>query len=153
MPVEQGQQAAPGLVVYLFGAGLYYANSTRFSQEILKLVESAEPKIKWFAIEAAPITYIDFTAADTFQHVHKTLQKRGVTLVVANVADNVKKELDHYGLTALIGEEHFFDTLPECSTPIRTRSTRQWKSLRRRKTSYHRLHLTKHKLFPDIHTM
>src|SRR5260370_34797227 len=38
MPVEQGQQAAPGLVVYLFGAGLYYANSTRFSQEILKLV-------------------------------------------------------------------------------------------------------------------
>jgi len=36
-----------------------------------------------------------------------------VTLVLANVADNVKKELDHYGLTALIGEEHFFDTLPE----------------------------------------
>ena len=113
MPVEQGHQAAPGLVVYLFGAGLYYANSTRFSQEILKLVESAEPKIKWFAIEAAAITYIDFTAADTFQQVHKTLQKRGVTLVLSNVVDNVKKELDHYGLTALIGEEHFFDTLPE----------------------------------------
>ncbi len=36
-----------------------------------------------------------------------------MTLVLANVADNVKKELDHYGLTALIGEEHFFDTLPE----------------------------------------
>jgi MFS superfamily sulfate permease-like transporter len=113
MSVEQGHQAAPGLVVYLFGAGLYYANSTRFSQEILKLVEGAEPKIKWFAIEAAAITYIDFTAADIFQQVHKTLQKRGVTLVLSNVVDNVKKELDHYGLTALIGEEHFFDTLPE----------------------------------------
>ena len=113
MSIEQGHQAAPGLVVYLFGAGLYYANSTRFSQEILKLVEGAEPKIKWFAIEAAAITYIDFTAADTFQQVHKTLQKRGVTLVLANVVDNVKKELDHYGLTDLIGEEYFFDTLPE----------------------------------------
>ncbi len=113
MSVEQGHQAAPGLVVYLFGSGLYYANSTRFSQEILKLVEGAEPKIKWFAIEAAAITYIDFTAADTFQQVHKTLQKRGVTIVLSNVVDNVKKELDHYGLTALIGEEHFFDTLPE----------------------------------------
>jgi sulfate permease, SulP family len=113
MSVEQGHQAAPGLVVYLFGAGLYYANSTRFSQEILKLVESAEPKIKWFAIEAAAITYIDFTAADTFQQVHKTLQQQGVTLVLCNVVDNVKKKLDHYGLTALIGEEHFFDTLPE----------------------------------------
>ena len=113
MSVEQGHQAAPGLVVYLFGSGLYYANSTRFSQEILKLVEGAEPKIKWFAIHAAAITYIDFTAADTFQQVHKTLQKRGVTLVLSNVVDNFKKELDHYGLTALIGEEHFFDTLPE----------------------------------------
>jgi high affinity sulfate transporter 1 len=113
MSVEQGHQAAPGLVVYLFGSGLYYANSIRFSQEILKLVEGAEPKIKWFAIEAAAITYIDFTAADTFQQVHKTLQKRGVTIVLSNVVDNVKKELDHYGLTALIGEEHFFDTLPE----------------------------------------
>ena len=113
MSIEQGHQAAPGLVVYLFGAGLYYANSTRFSQEILKLVEGAEPKIKWFAIEAAAITYIDFTAADTFQQVHKTLQKRGVTLVLANVVDNVKKELDHYGLTDLIGEEYFFDTLPD----------------------------------------
>ena len=112
MPVEQRHQAAPGLVVYLFGSGLYYANSTRFSQQILKLVEDAEPKIKWCAIEAA-ITYIDFTAADTFQQVHKTLQKRGVTLVLSNVVDTVKKELDHYGLTALIGEEHFFDTLPE----------------------------------------
>jgi SulP family sulfate permease len=113
MSVEQGSQAAPGLVVYLFASGLYYANSTRFSQEILKLVEGAEPKIKWLAIQAAAITYIDFTAADTFQQVHKTLQKRGVTLVLANVVDSVKKELDHYGLTALIGEEHFFDTLPE----------------------------------------
>src|SRR6266571_1732736 len=113
MPVEQGSQAAPGLVVYLFASGLYYANSTRFSQEILKVVESAEPKIKWFVIHAAAITYIDFTAADTFQQVHKTLHKRSVTLVLSNVVDNVKKELDHYGLTALIGEEHFFDTLPE----------------------------------------
>jgi sulfate permease, SulP family len=111
--VEQGHQAAPGLVVYLFGSGLYYANVPRFSHVILKLVESADPEIKWFAIEAAAITYIDFTAADTFQQIHKTLQKRGVTLVLANVVDNVKKELDHYGLTTMIGEEYFFDTLPD----------------------------------------
>jgi len=113
MPLAQGRQAAPGLVVYLYGSGLYYANSTHFSQVILKLVDSAEPEIKWFAIEAAAITYIDFTACDTFQQIHKTLQKRGITLALANVVDNVKQELDHYGLTALIGEEHFFEWLPD----------------------------------------
>ena len=113
MPVEHGHQAAPGLAVYLFAAGLYYANSTRFSQDILKVVEGADPKIKWLAVEAAAITYIDFTAADSFHQVYKTLQKRGVTLVLANVVDNVKTELEHYGLTVLIGEEHFYDDLAE----------------------------------------
>jgi MFS superfamily sulfate permease-like transporter len=113
MAVEQGHEAAPGLVVYLFGSGLYYANAICFSQEILKLVEGAEPKINWFVLEAAAITNIDFTGADTIQQVHQILQKKGVTLLLSNVADNVQKQLDHYGLTALIGEEHFYDNLAE----------------------------------------
>jgi len=36
-----------------------------------------------------------------------------VTLVLANVVVNVKRELDRYGLTDLIGEKYFFDSLPE----------------------------------------
>jgi sulfate permease, SulP family len=113
MAVEQGHEAAPGLVVYLFGAGLYYANAVRFSQEILKLVEAAEPKINWFVLDAAAITNIDFTGSDIIQQVHQILQKKGVTLLLSNVVDNVQKELDHHGLTALIGEEHFYDNLAE----------------------------------------
>jgi len=101
------------MVVYLFGSGLYYANAVFFSQEILKLVESAEPKINWFVLEAAAITNIDFTGADTIQQVHQILQKKGVTLLLSNVADNVQKQLDHYGLTALIGKERFYDNLAE----------------------------------------
>jgi SulP family sulfate permease len=113
MAVEQGHEAAPGLVVYLFGSGLYYANAVCFSQEILKLVKGAEPKINWFVLDAAAITNIDFTGADTVQQVHQILQKKGVTLLLSNVVDNVQKELDHYGLTALIGKEHFYDNLGE----------------------------------------
>ena len=113
MAVEQGHEAAPGLVVYLFGAGLYYANAARFSQEILKLVEGAEPKINWFVLDAAAITNIDFTGADTIQQVHQILQKQGVTFLLSNVVDNVKKQLDHYGLTTLIDEKHFYDNLAE----------------------------------------
>jgi high affinity sulfate transporter 1 len=113
MPVEQGHQAAPGLVVYLFGSGLYYANAVCFSQEIYELVDGANPKVNWFVLDAAAITNIDFTGSDTIQQVHQTLQKKGVTLLLSNVADNVKKQLDHYGLTALIGENNFYDNLTE----------------------------------------
>jgi SulP family sulfate permease len=113
MAVEQGHEAAPGLVVYLFGAGLYYANAVLFSLEIRKLVEGVEPKINWFVLDAAAITNIDFTGADTIQQVHQLLQKQDVKLLLSNVADNVKKQLDHYGLTALIGEDYFYDNLAE----------------------------------------
>lgn len=113
MPAEHGHEAAPGLVVYLFGSGLYYANSARFTQEILKLVESAKPEINWFVLDAAAITNIDLTGADTIQQVHQLLQKKGVTLLLSNVANNVDKQLDHYGLAELIGDEHIYDNLAE----------------------------------------
>ncbi len=35
-PYDSGQQAAPGLAVYRFGASLYYANATRFTAEITR---------------------------------------------------------------------------------------------------------------------
>jgi hypothetical protein len=36
-----------------------------------------------------------------------------VTLFLSNIVDNVQKQLNHYGLTALIGKEHLYDNLAE----------------------------------------
>ena len=37
----------------------------------------------------------------------------GVTLVLCDVEPRVRKELDAYGLTAKIGEDHLFDSVSE----------------------------------------
>ena len=111
--VEKRQEAAPGLAVYFFGASLYFANAVRFSEEIVGLVEDAEPKVRWLDVDAAAINEIDYTGADTVRQVYNMLQKQDVTLVFSNVIEDVKKELDRYGLTKLIGEEHFYDSLPD----------------------------------------
>ena len=111
--VEQKQEAAAGLAVYHFGAGLYYANAVRFSGEILGLVEVARPQIKWLDLDASAISNIDFSGAGTVREVHDALQKRGVTLVLSGVTGNARKELDRYGLTKLIGEDHFYESVPE----------------------------------------
>ena len=42
-PLEGGGQMAPGLAVYRFGSGLYYANAARFTAEIMGVVEHADP--------------------------------------------------------------------------------------------------------------
>ncbi|HEY6406455.1 MAG TPA: SulP family inorganic anion transporter [Ktedonobacteraceae bacterium] len=111
--VEQYQEAAPGLAVYHFGAGLYYANAVRFSEEILGFVEGAQPQIKWLDLDVSAISNIDISGADTAREVYEALQKRDVTLVLSGVTERTRKELDRYGLTKLIGEERFYDGAPE----------------------------------------
>lgn len=111
--VDQNKEAEPGLVVYFFGASLYFANAVRFSEEIVRLVDDAQPQVKWLDVDAAAMIGIDYTGADTIRQIHTILEKKGVTLVFSNVIDDVRKELDRFGLTKLIGEEHIYDSLPD----------------------------------------
>ncbi len=111
--VDQNQEAVPGLVVYFFGASLYFANTVRFTEEIVRLVDEAKPQVTWLDVDAAAMVDIDYSGADTVRQVHTILQKKGVTLVFSNVIDHVKQELDRYGLTKLIGEEHIYASLPD----------------------------------------
>jgi sulfate permease, SulP family len=111
--VQQNREAAPGLIVYFFGSGLYFANAVRFTDEIVRLVDEAQPQVQWLAVEAAPMIDIDYSGADTIRQVHTILQKKGVTLVLVNVIDHVRQELDRYGLTKLIGEDHLYTSLPD----------------------------------------
>lgn len=111
--VDKNKEAEPGLIVYFFGASLYFANAVRFSEEIVRLVDDAQPQVKWLDVDAAAMIGIDYTGADTVRQVHSILEKKGVTLVFSNVIDHVRKEIDRYGLTKLIGEEHIFDSLPD----------------------------------------
>jgi SulP family sulfate permease len=111
--VDQNKEAEPGLVVYFFGASLYFANAVRFSEEIIRLVDDAQPQVRWLDVDAAAMIGIDYTGADTIRQVHTILEKKGVTLVFSNVIDDVRMELDRFGLTKLVGEEHVYNSLPD----------------------------------------
>jgi MFS superfamily sulfate permease-like transporter len=107
--VGQPVQAAPGLVIYDFGAELFYANATRFTEEIMDIVESADPPLRWLAINAAAIGDIDFSGADSVRQIQNELLGRNATMVLCAVDPAVRRLLDAYGLTDKIGPEHFFD--------------------------------------------
>jgi high affinity sulfate transporter 1 len=110
-PPSQGTQLAPGLVVYRFGASLYYANATRFTAEIMEIVESADPTLRWFAVAASAIGDIDYSGADSLRSVHGELADRGITLVLLDVDPQVRTQLDRYGLTEKIGAANIFETV------------------------------------------
>jgi high affinity sulfate transporter 1 len=112
-PVESGAQAAPGLAVYRFGASLYYANANLFNEEVHGVVGAAQPPLKWLCLDAAAISDVDYSAAQTLREAQVELGKQGVRLVLADVQDPVRRELDRYGFTDLVGAEAYFATVAD----------------------------------------
>jgi high affinity sulfate transporter 1 len=113
VPVASHAQVIPGLMIYRFHHSLYYANAELLSQEVLELVDSAQPPLSWFCIDATAVDDIDFSAAATLRETYKRMQEKGVRLVLAEVDEQVRRELDRSELTDLIGQDAFFETLDD----------------------------------------
>jgi SulP family sulfate permease len=111
--VDSGSQIAPGLAVYRFGASLYYANTARFTEEVVGLAENASPPLRWLAISGSVIGDIDYQGSQTVLAVKDELDRLGVTLVLCDMEPRVRQELDAYGLTPAIGADHLFDSVSE----------------------------------------
>ena len=108
-------QLVPGLVVYRFASGLYYANSTRFNEEILGLVDDADPAspVRCVVLEASAIVDVDYSGGLTLKQVCGELHDRGVRFVIADVADEVRPELDRFEITEAIGADGYYETVGE----------------------------------------
>ena len=112
IPLEKGQQAVEGLLIYRFGSNLYFANENRFTEEIIELAKK-NISLKWFCISATNIGDIDFTAVEALKKVYTQLQKLGITLVLSEVVPPVMNELDRDGITGMIGKDHIFESVQD----------------------------------------
>jgi SulP family sulfate permease len=111
VPAVPGTVTEPGLVIYSFGAALFYANAGLFAKEIRSLVETTRSPVRWMVVDAEAITNVDYTAAQMVRQLHKELVDRGVVLVFARASLSLKADLDRHLLTDLIGRAHLFDRL------------------------------------------
>ncbi len=109
-PVVPGAVTEPGVVVYRFGAPLFYANAGRFAEEI-RLLLTPSPNVRWLVVDAGAITHVDYSAARMLRELHEELAKQGVELVFAHVQSDLKPDLDRHHLTEVIGADRIFDSL------------------------------------------
>jgi sulfate permease, SulP family len=116
-----GAFTEPGLVVYQFGAALFYANAGRFADEIRSLVGPAPSPVRWMVVHAGAITNVDYTAARVVLELQEDLARCGVGLAFAHVQSDLKPDLDRHGLTQAIGPERIFDTLHEALAALRSK--------------------------------
>ena len=118
-PAAPGQQTALGLIVYRYGADLFYANADRFADQVRALVEKAPQPVKWFVIDAEAIGDVDLSAAQTVRTLLDELSRKGVQIVFGRVNPYLLSDIRRHRIAAVIGEGRIFPTLHEALDAIR----------------------------------
>jgi MFS superfamily sulfate permease-like transporter len=120
-PAVPGAVSEPGLVVYRFGAGVFYANASHLLGEALALVDVPQPP-RWFVLLAAAVDDVDFTGGETLAELARELARRDIVFAVAMVTRAVRPELDRFGVTTIIGPDHIYATLGDAIAAFRAAS-------------------------------
>jgi MFS superfamily sulfate permease-like transporter len=111
VPAVPGAVSKTGLVIYRFGAALFYANASLLAEQIRGLVGPTPSPVRWLVVDAEAITNVDYTAARVVRELHQELADRGVALVFARAPASLRADLDRHLLTEVIGPTQFFDRL------------------------------------------
>jgi MFS superfamily sulfate permease-like transporter len=110
-PPVPGAVTEPGLVLYRFGAALFYANASRFSDEVLTLVGPLPTSVRWLIVDAEAITNVDYSAARVVQELKKDLANMGVVFGFARIPWSTRPDFDRHHLTETIGPSLLFNRL------------------------------------------
>jgi SulP family sulfate permease len=112
-PIAAGMMTQPGLLIYRFGAPLFYANADRFSQEIRELVGASPSNLRWLVVDAEAITNIDYSASRMVRQLHAHLAQIGVEFAFGRVAASLHSDLIRHHLAEAIGPGRIFHRLHE----------------------------------------
>jgi MFS superfamily sulfate permease-like transporter len=117
VPCAPVPQAVPGLVVFLWGASLYFANAERFGEQVLDIAKS--PGLKWLVIDAAAINDVDYTGGEQMIQTSSELKELGVRLAVAGMTAEVKVAVTRAGVVEALGEDAFYPGVDEAVAAFR----------------------------------
>jgi len=117
-----GTVSEPRLVVYRLGNELYYANVARFQDEVLGLVNGADPPLKWLVIDAGAVNDVDYSAGQALGDLDTLLQAKGITLALVDLNPNAREQIGRYGSLKGEPQDRYFDTLGKAVRAFRRES-------------------------------
>jgi MFS superfamily sulfate permease-like transporter len=84
---------APGLLVYRFAGPLFFFNAEHFANRVQELIDSANPAVTVFLINAEAIVDMDAEAAKTLAELHGRLDEQNIILAVCEAKGHFLKAL------------------------------------------------------------
>lgn len=113
LPVAPDLVTEPGLVLYRFGAELFYANAARFLEEVSCVIQPMPSKVRWVVVDAEAITHVDYTASRVVMALKKNLDEAGIELAFARMPWDLRSDFERHHLTETIGPTRIFNRLHE----------------------------------------
>jgi SulP family sulfate permease len=109
-----GKLAEPGMIMFWFGAGLFYANVSFFAEQVRRLVDRSPSPVRWLVIDARAVTELDYSAGRALAELHQDLSRAGVALALIVVPVRHQGAMTRMGLVDLIGANRIFESRHKC---------------------------------------
>jgi high affinity sulfate transporter 1 len=106
-----GAKTFPGLVLYRFDGPLTFFNADYFKQRALAVADAAGPELRWFVIDAIPMSQIDITGLYALRDLRERLEARGTALILAGRKTEFLSRMRQAGLYRPEHEDWTFPTL------------------------------------------
>ncbi len=110
-----GTQSEPGLVVFRFDAELFYANASRFTDDVKALVDGAPDPVRWVLLDASALTDVDYSAGIQLRDLANFLHARGIAVGLVRADVELLATLTTYDV---VGEQSPVRTFPTISQGI-----------------------------------
>jgi sulfate permease, SulP family len=115
-----GKFVEPGMVMFWFGSGLFYANVAYFSSLTKRLVDQASGGVRWFAIDARAMTDLDYSGGRAVADLQRHLEGIGVVMALILAETRPTRALERMGFLELTGTCRVFDSREACIAAYRT---------------------------------
>jgi len=108
--IDEKTAGGSGLMVYRFGAPLYFANATLFLDDVERLVSQASTPVRWFVLDAQAMVDVDTTGAGVLRQAITLLKKQNITFAVSRADRSFRSWIERYHLMDLIDPARFYPT-------------------------------------------
>jgi sulfate transporter 3 len=114
-------RSIPGILILQIDAPIYFTNANYLRERLSRWIDEEEDKLKssleiglqYVILDMSAVASIDTSGISMLEEVKKTLDRRGLKLVLANPRSEVMKKLDKSKFIKAIGEEWIYLSVAE----------------------------------------
>ena len=110
-PATPGAESAPGLIIFRYDADLFYANASRFADDVTALVRAAPHPLRWLVLDCTVIGDVDYSASRILADLITFVHSRQAHFVLAGVDPELREALFTEGVLADLNPDHVFETV------------------------------------------